>query len=86
MSIFAFREMSCAPAGFTILRGIVKSTGFHCKVQVYPGFGGDGLDRIEYESHSLEEAKECDLKLTAKMITTFEAEGMHLRLFPLEIA
>lgn len=86
MNVFAFRDMSFGPEGLTQLREIVESTPFHCKVEVCPQHRV-GLIRIEYDGHSEEEVKECDLKLTAKIITTFEAKGTrNMMLFPLEIA
>jgi hypothetical protein len=46
-----------------------------------------GLIRIEYRSHSEEEARACDLKIVAKMITFFEAKGYKkITFFPLEFS
>jgi len=68
----------------TQIREIVETTPFHCKVLVHPQHRV-GLLRIEYDGHSEEEVMECDLKLTAKIITYFEAKGnREMVLFPLE--
>ena len=86
MSVFAFRDMSFGPEGLSQLREIVETTPFHCKVHVHPQHRV-GLIRIEYDGHSEQEVKDCDLKLTAKIITAFEAKGTRtLVLFPLELA
>jgi len=89
MEVFASRDLSFGPEELAQLREIVESTPFHCKVLVYPQYRV-GLIRIEYDGNSEEEIKECDLKLTSKIITTFEAieakGSRHLVLFPLELA
>ncbi len=86
MSVLAFRDLSFATEALSQLRNIVESTTFRCRVLVQTHLRV-GLIRIEYDGHSEEEVRECDLKLTAKVITAFEARGAKsLTLFPLEIA
>jgi len=86
MNVLASRDVSYDSEGITSIMDIVESTPFHCKVLVHPQ-QRVGLIRIEYEGHSEQEIRECDLKLTAKMINIFEAKGgRNLILFPLEFS
>ncbi len=84
MDVLACRDISNAFEAIIQIREIVESTPFRCKVLVYPEHRV-GLIRIEYDGHNEEDIRECDLKLTAKIITFFEAKGSrNMVLFPLE--
>jgi len=84
MEVFAYRDMANVFEWMPQIREIVESTPFRCRVLLYPQHRV-GLLRIEYDGHSEQEVMECDLKLTAKMISLFESKGSGKQtIFPLE--
>ena len=83
MEVLACRDISNTGSTMDI-REIVEYTPFRCRVLFYAN-PEIGLIRIEYDGHSEDEIKECDLKLTAKIITYYEAKGSRNAVFfPLE--
>ena len=84
MEFIAGRDISCAPESMFSIREIVESTPFYCKVKVHTE-PRVGLVRVEYMSDKEESIKECDLKLSAKIIAFLEERGRdnHM-LLPLE--
>ena len=86
MNVFAQRDVTYDVEAEIELRELVESTPFGCRIIVCPE-ARVGLIRIEYRSHSEEEARACDLKIVAKMITFFEAKGYRkITFFPLEFS
>ncbi len=82
--IIACRDISNASEWTTQLRELIESTPFHCKVSFSPQYRV-GLIRVEYEGHSEQDIKDCDLKLTAKIISFLETkEKADLVFLPLE--
>lgn len=73
MEVFACRDVSNFDYMLQ-LREIIESTSFHCKVSAHP-FHKVGILRIEYRSHDEKEICDCDLKLSAEIISFLETKG-----------
>ena len=85
MEVLASRDITYGLEWITQLREILETTPFHCKILLTPQ-PRVGLLRIEYMGHSEQEVRDCDLKLTAKIITSLEARGRGSPvIFPLEV-
>lgn len=84
MDTFACRDISNAHEWTDKLRELIESTPFRCVVSVHPQHSV-GFLHIEYRGRNKKEVEECDLKLYAKIISFFEAEGNRdLTLLPLK--